>query len=117
MSKGSKISREIFRSTVAVLLFIAVGIGIRYALRSCRHFEADETVTVEVRGAVIYPGRYTVLKDSKWLDVFKMCGGIRRNGFIAENFDFHAPVTQDSYIFIPYKLERDTERFEGAQGK
>jgi hypothetical protein len=71
-------------------------------------------VKVSVKGAVRNSGTYYVPKGTAWIDVLKQCGGIRNNGYIAEGFDFNAPITENTSLFVPYKITWDKTRYENA---
>jgi len=60
-------------------------------------------ISVEVKGQVKFPGMYYIRSGSSWSLVLDKCGGITDLALIPDNFDYNAPITEDSILIMPRK--------------
>ena len=96
-----------------IFVFLFIGMNC-FALASCNEevsFISNQSpqsqysneIIVDIKGAVCFPGLYSVKEDSLLIDVIKLAGGLLD---IAddENINFAMPIMNNQMIVIPSKL-------------
>ncbi len=63
----------------------------------------DLLIAVEVKGQVKFPGMYYIVSGSNWSLVLDKCGGTTDLALMPDNFDYNAPITEDSILVVPRK--------------
>ncbi|PKG24498.1 helix-hairpin-helix domain-containing protein [Niallia nealsonii] len=81
--------------------------------------KTNETVVVDVKGAVKRPGVYEALQGDRVVDIIKKAGGIKDQG--EENgINLALKITDEMVIYVPYKgeegVEGSTESFVNTGG-
>jgi len=74
--------------------------------------KTDETMAVDVKGAVKRPGVYEALPGDRVMDVLKKAGGINEQGEESQ-INLALKVTDEMVIYVPYKGEEKTEAGAG----
>ncbi|MFT8322394.1 MAG: helix-hairpin-helix domain-containing protein [Bacillus sp. (in: firmicutes)] len=81
----------------------------------------EETIIVDVKGAVKYPGVYEAKKEERVVDVIKRAGGITEKGE-EKSINLALKVADEMVIYVPFKGEEDIQGIsnagaEGVNGK
>ncbi|MGP7819022.1 helix-hairpin-helix domain-containing protein [Niallia sp. 01092] len=71
---------------------------------SVKENEKDQTMVVDVKGAVNHPGVYEANQGERVVDVIKKAGGIKETGD-ETSINFALKVTDEMVIYVPVKGE------------
>lgn len=67
---------------------------------------SNEDIIVNIKGAVMFPGVYSVKENSLLIDVVNLAGGLVDNADV-NNINFAMTVSNNQMIVIPITLEND----------
>lgn len=67
---------------------------------------SNEDIIVNIKGAVMFPGVYSVKENSLLIDVVNLAGGLVDNADV-NNINFAMTVSNNQMIVIPITLEED----------
>lgn len=92
-------------SIVCLTLIVSVftlGIFLYYE-KNVKEYKTDLIVKVTVKGAVRNPGDYYFKKGTAWGSLIEECGGVLERGYLPENFDYKAPIIDNSILYVQSK--------------
>lgn len=94
------------RDSIVCLTLIALvftfGVFLYYE-KNIKEYKSDSIIKVTVKGAVKNPGDYYLKKGSVWGSVIEECGGILEKGYLPGNFDYKAPIFENSVLNVRTK--------------
>lgn len=80
-----------------------IGISFRFFHYNLKVYKDLPIIKVTLKGAVKKEGVYYVRYGVSIGELLEKCGGLTDLGYLDDNFDYNAPITEDVELVIPKK--------------